>query len=122
MAEFMVKSADAYRQKHQLLLSSEIKRARERVKMSQREFASYLGVGPASVKRWELGEIQTRLADQIIRLKTDPAYAESSIAEVYSRVVVGDMEHASAKGALSERRGHVRGSTDSGNDCETLAA
>ena len=71
MSEFMQKVADAYRSMRGLLTSAEIRKKRERLKMSQLEFAAYLGVGVAGVKRWELGEIQSKGVDELIRLKTD---------------------------------------------------
>lgn len=68
--------------------------------MSQQQFAEYLEVGPASVKRWELGEIQTPAMDQLVRLKTDVAFAKRMIAALSDRVA-------------SERRG-ARASDSSG--------
>lgn len=70
--------ADAYRTAHGRLTSSQIVAARKRLKMSQRVFARYLGVGEASIKRWELGKAQDRAMDELIRLKTQSSYAASS--------------------------------------------
>jgi putative zinc finger/helix-turn-helix YgiT family protein len=76
MAEYMRLGADAFRAKHGRLTSSEIRtRRRHWLNMSQAEFAKYLPVGPVSVKRWELGQVQDGAMDQLIRLKTDPAQA-----------------------------------------------
>lgn len=36
---------------------TEIKRLRERAELNQREFADAIGVGSATLKRWELGEV-----------------------------------------------------------------
>ena len=77
---------DAYRSKMALLTSEEIKRARERLGMNQEEFAAYLGVGVASIKRWELGKIQDASSDQLIRLKSDPERAANNSAEVRRRI------------------------------------
>lgn len=63
--EFMRRLADAYRHQHGLLTSDEIRAIRG--EMSQVEFARELGVGVASIKRWELGKIQTEHADRTIR-------------------------------------------------------
>jgi hypothetical protein len=38
--------------------------------MSQREFAEFLGVGPASIKRWEMGKIQDGRSNELILAKT----------------------------------------------------
>jgi putative zinc finger/helix-turn-helix YgiT family protein len=64
MQEFMRKVADAYRKAHKLLTSEEIRRIRGG--LSQQKFALELGVGVASVKRWELGLIQDRSSNQLI--------------------------------------------------------
>ncbi|HMF76405.1 MAG TPA: type II TA system antitoxin MqsA family protein [Bryobacteraceae bacterium] len=72
MPEYMRLTADAYRRKHGLLTSDEIRALRGRLRMTQDEFASYLGgVGVASVKRWELGQIQAKAMDRLIRLMVD---------------------------------------------------
>jgi putative zinc finger/helix-turn-helix YgiT family protein len=75
MAEYGRSVSDAYRRSEGLLTSDEIRSARERLAMSQEAFADYLGVGIASVKRWELGQIQERSMDKLLRLMTDPVYA-----------------------------------------------
>jgi putative zinc finger/helix-turn-helix YgiT family protein len=66
-----VRTADAYRRAHDLLTSEDIRARRERLRMSQRQFADYLGVGAASIPRWEGAQIQEPVYDQKIREKTD---------------------------------------------------
>jgi putative zinc finger/helix-turn-helix YgiT family protein len=62
--------ADAYRAKHGLLTSVQIKAFRQLLgNKSQREFAMFLGVGEASVKRWETWLVQEKSSDQLIRMK-----------------------------------------------------
>src|SRR3989344_1030621 len=51
-------AADFYRQKYGMLTSSDILHFREHLKMSQTEFANYLNVGEASIKRWETYYVQ----------------------------------------------------------------
>ena len=63
-SEFMRKLADAYRRAHNLLTSEEIRRIRGG--MSQQRFAKALGVGIASVKRWELGLVQEERNNNLI--------------------------------------------------------
>lgn len=63
--DFMRKLADAYRLQHKLLTSSEIKAIRGG--LSQLRFAEKLGVGIASVKRWELGLVQDLSNDKLLR-------------------------------------------------------
>jgi putative zinc finger/helix-turn-helix YgiT family protein len=71
----VVATWNAYRSKHNLLFPDEIKERRKRVKMSQEEFAKFLGVGVASVKRWEGGLVQDKSSDNLIRAKTDEVLA-----------------------------------------------
>jgi putative zinc finger/helix-turn-helix YgiT family protein len=63
--EFMRSLADSYRTDNKLLTSSEIRAIRGG--LSQARFAQELGVGVASVKRWELGLVQDRSSDRLIR-------------------------------------------------------
>lgn len=69
-------SADAFRKASGLLTSEEIIAYRSSLGMSQNDFAEYLGVGSASIKRWETGHIQDKASDILIRAKSDPFYVE----------------------------------------------
>lgn len=71
-------TADAYRKKHGLLTSSDIKAMRAELGMSQREFASFLRVGEASVKRWETWQVQDASSDELMRLKFEAAKGSGS--------------------------------------------
>ena len=71
--ELRRRTADAYRKNHRLLTSAEIKGCREVLGMSQREFAEFLKVGEASVKRWETWQVQDQSSDELIRLKCELA-------------------------------------------------
>jgi putative zinc finger/helix-turn-helix YgiT family protein len=62
-------TADAYREKHGLLTSMMIKLIRKLKSQNQAAFAAYLGVGEASVKRWEAGLVQEKGNDELMRLK-----------------------------------------------------
>jgi putative zinc finger/helix-turn-helix YgiT family protein len=73
--QFTQALSDAYRSKHGLLTSAELKKLRQAREESQSDFATYLGVGLASVKRWECGQVQDKAMDELIRLKTDPEAA-----------------------------------------------
>ena len=78
MPEFMRKLADAYRRERGFLTSWEIKGLRQKLgKMSQQRFAKLLHVGPATVKRWELGMVQSKAHDHLMRLlaeQNQPTY------------------------------------------------
>lgn len=82
MSEYMRLVADAYRSKNGLLTSEDIRNRRSRLGMSQAEFATYLGVGVASVKRWELGKVQDGSSDALIRLRTDEEEARRNLERV----------------------------------------
>ena len=70
MPEFGRLLADRWRAENNMLTSGEIRARRKALGMSQEEFAAFLGVGVASIKRWELGKIQERIYDELIREKT----------------------------------------------------
>lgn len=89
VGKFSLLVADEYRRKHGLLTSGEIRERRERLHMSQEAFARYLGVGVASVKRWELGLIQDKAMNELMLLKTDP-----DVAEAHSRALRKRLFHA----------------------------
>jgi putative zinc finger/helix-turn-helix YgiT family protein len=79
--------SDAYKTAHGLLTGSELRdRRADWLKMSQQAFADYLGVGLASIKRWESGQIQDRAMDELIRLKTDPEAARSNLRALEVKV------------------------------------
>jgi putative zinc finger/helix-turn-helix YgiT family protein len=79
---YRTKLADAYRAEQGLLTSQQIRETRNRLGMSQEEFADYLGVGVASVKRWELGKSQDSSMDELIRIKSSYARAEQNLLDV----------------------------------------
>lgn len=79
--ELRKRAADAYRQKNGLLTSAEIVSRRKSLAMSQIEFAAFLRVGEASVKRWETWQIQDAGNDELIRLKSDFYFRLRSQAE-----------------------------------------
>jgi putative zinc finger/helix-turn-helix YgiT family protein len=64
--------ADEYRRAHGLLTSSEIVALRHRFNESQDAFAKRVGVGVASIKRWELGKIQDPQSNDLLIEKTKP--------------------------------------------------
>lgn len=74
--------ADKYRSNKRLLTSGQIKEFRKNLEMSQLEFAEYLKVGEASVKRWETYFVQDESQDDHIRLKCDKEYSESNFLNI----------------------------------------
>lgn len=79
-------AADAYREEHAMLTSDQIRERRERLNMSQDAFAEWIGVGVASIKRWEGAQVQDRALDGLLRLKTDPAAATQTANAVRTRL------------------------------------
>lgn len=87
-AAYTIASADAYRKKHGLLTTKELKEIRARLKMSFHAFAKYLKVGEASPKRWEAGLVQDEAMDELIRLKADLPAARENVRQLKSRLRV----------------------------------
>ncbi len=58
-----------YREKYGLLSSEAIMDYRHQLGMNQSQFAEHIGVGVASIKRWEKGYVQDRSNDRLIRQK-----------------------------------------------------
>ena len=87
-AAYTIASADAYREKHHLLTTKELKEIRANLKMSFREFSKYLKVGEASPKRWEAGLVQDEAMDELIRLKADLPTARENVKQLRSRLRV----------------------------------
>jgi len=70
------KTADAYRRKHGLLTSDQIRDYRRRLgDKSQREFAEILPLGLATVKRLETGSVQEKSTDRLIRTRCEEELA-----------------------------------------------
>jgi putative zinc finger/helix-turn-helix YgiT family protein len=67
--ELRRRTADAYRSKHGLFTSNALRALREVMGMNQIAFAKFLGVGEASVKRWETWLVQDKSSNELIRLK-----------------------------------------------------
>jgi putative zinc finger/helix-turn-helix YgiT family protein len=69
--ELRKQTVEEYRQQHHLLTSTEIILRRGIRGMSQQDFAKFIGVGVASIKRWERGFVQEPVYDRLIRQKCD---------------------------------------------------
>ena len=63
---------DIYKQKNNLLTSTEIKKIREKYGLNQKDYALVIGVGEITVHRFETGAIHTEAVDSIMRLSNDP--------------------------------------------------
>lgn len=59
----------AFRREAKLLAPEEIRQGRERLGLTQKQFANLLGVGESTISRWETGaQIQQRALDRFLRL------------------------------------------------------
>ena len=87
-AVYTIASADAYREKHKLLTTKDLKEIRGRLGMSLRAFAKYLKVGEASPKRWEAGLVQEAAIDELIRVKADLPAARKNVTQLEARLRV----------------------------------
>lgn len=78
MNVFRRAAADTYRENNNLYTSQQIIQFRENLGLSQQLFAEYLGVGQASVKRWETYYVQDVSQNQLIQIKCDIEHAKSN--------------------------------------------
>lgn len=59
----------AFRHEARLLTPEEVRQGREKLGLTQKQFANLLGVGEATVSRWETGaQIQQRAMDRFLRV------------------------------------------------------
>lgn len=67
---------DIYRKKHGILSPKEIKNIRESYGLSQRAFAKLLGIGEASIARYETGALPEKSLSNMIMLLKNPKNME----------------------------------------------
>ena len=70
--KMLVEAFAQYRRQKNLLSSQEIKAIRERFALSQKSFASLLGMSEATINRYESGALQEETHDNMIRLASTP--------------------------------------------------
>ncbi len=71
------KAFSCYREAHELLHPAEIKKLRRRYHLSQKSFATLLGMSEATVSRYEAGSLQEVTHDLLMRKFEHPAEVES---------------------------------------------
>jgi putative zinc finger/helix-turn-helix YgiT family protein len=99
MPEYGRLLSDKYRAAHGLLTSDDIRKRRERLDMTQQTFADYLGVGIASVKRWEMGKIQDARNNALIIEKTAEPVLASVSAYMIGSFISGSTTQPLVNGA-----------------------
>ena len=78
--------SDAYRSHHGLLTAAQIDQLRRSLGMTWKQFADYVDIGIATLKRWMGGEIQSDAYNSLVRLKADPKYIEQTANDLASRL------------------------------------
>ena len=78
--------SEAYRRKMGLATIEEIDGLRRNLKMTWPEFASYVSVGIATLKRWKRGEIQTQALDRLVRLQADLRFLDEARSKLKARL------------------------------------
>jgi putative zinc finger/helix-turn-helix YgiT family protein len=63
----VVRAFDVYRNQHGLLHPEKIRRIRQKWSLSQAAFAALLGMSQATINRYELGALQSKKEDELIR-------------------------------------------------------
>lgn len=94
--ELRNRTADVYRQKHNLLTSVQIKAHREELGMNQLEFAHALEVGDVTVKRWETWLVQKKTSDDHIRRKVAQMLEEQDMRNSVVLWLAGNCARGSA--------------------------
>jgi len=97
--ELRRRTADAYRKKHRLLTSDEIRSLRQLLDMSQKEFAAFARVGEASVKRWETWLVQEKSSDELIRLKCEKELYQRLAQKPASALWISGHHHGTIEAA-----------------------
>jgi putative zinc finger/helix-turn-helix YgiT family protein len=69
-----------YRELHGLLSPDQVKVIRQRYQLSQRSFATLLGMSEATINRYETGGLQDTAHDTAIRACEDPAFLKRILA------------------------------------------
>jgi putative zinc finger/helix-turn-helix YgiT family protein len=86
-----------YRRRHDLLTPEQIRGIRRKYDLSQRSFADLVGVGSASIARYETGSVQDEAHDSLLRACDDPGFVRNLFQRHGTRLE--EKEQA----ALSER-------------------
>ncbi len=89
-------ASDAYRRAHDLLTTPELDRMRRSLGMTWKQFAEYVCVGSATLKRWMGGEIQTQSLDLLVRLKADLTFAQCAAEQLLIRLAANSVEYKTA--------------------------
>ena len=73
---------DAYREKHHIPSAEEIRSLRKRLGLTQSQFADLLGIGVASLQRYEKGSLPTDAHARILRHASNPMFLKEYIFDL----------------------------------------
>ncbi len=115
----------AYRDAESLLSPSQIKEAYTRYGLTQGSFAKLLGLGAATISRYENGFVQTRQIDQAIRAAADPSGMLKLLDRAHGTIPSEQEEHArlAALSMLGERAKEASARfevSENGNACVVI--
>lgn len=97
--DVMADAFDAYRKNHHMLQPSEIKDYRARYGLTQTQFADLLGIGTATISRYENGKVPEESHDRLIKLAMEPSCfreiiekSNGIISDAKKRLILSDMD------------------------------
>ena len=121
----LVSAYNAYRQRHGLLRPVEIRELRERYHLSQRSMAKLLGLGLATIQRYESGALQDDAHDMLLRCFADPKNAREMAARNRNQVSPRQwalFEEAIQSGEMTQSAGgHAPTGSGGAGEVESLA-
>jgi len=87
----------AYRTRNGLLQPEEIRAHRNKLGLTQKEFSALLGIGIATINRYENGALQTEAHDNIIRMMMDPKNLVNTLERKPALISEGTREQLLSK-------------------------
>lgn len=85
-SEFSSRLKEEYREANRRLDPAGFVDLRAMTGLSQNAYAKYLHVGPATVKRWEAGDIPDLALEDVAKWRSDPRRAEVELQDTYFRL------------------------------------
>jgi len=86
-----------YAQRHDLILPEDIKRIREKYGVSQDLFSRILGIGKATIERYENGSLPTKSISNLIKTAEDPKEFLKFLEENKSKIAIEEYEKIKSK-------------------------
>lgn len=87
------KAFDVYRDQHDILFPKQIVELRSKYGLSQRAFSKLLGIGAATIARYERGVLPTESINALLSQMREETSLESFFKNNKSRLNVSDQEH-----------------------------